>query len=163
MSGSERKWRFLGQSLWLGLLVFALDRGQKYYQIEIAHWRGGEIVPVTPFFDYVLVWNPGVSYGLLNGLPVPALLGLMAAAVALLSVWWLRAKEPLVRAGLAAILGGAASHLIDRAIYGAVPDFFYFHWGSWSFYIFNISDTAISLGVVLLVIDAFWPQKHDKV
>lgn len=159
----SKKWRFWGASVWLGLLAFALDRGQKFYQIEIAHWRGGEFIPVTPFFDYVLVWNPGISYGLLNGLPVPALLAIMGMAVLFLGVWWLKAKEPLVRAGLAMILGGAISHLVDRAIYKAVPDFFYFHVGEWSFYIFNLSDTAISLGVLLLVLDAFRPQRPDKV
>jgi signal peptidase II len=59
-----------------------------------------------------------------------------------------------VRCGLALALGGALSNALDRALYGAVADFFHFHWGDWSFYIFNLADTAISLGVVLLLLDA---------
>jgi signal peptidase II len=50
-------------------------------------------------------------------------------------------------------IGGAASNAVDRILYGAVADFFHFHWGEWSFYIFNIADMAITLGVLLLILD----------
>ncbi len=151
----------LGLSLWLGALAFALDRGHKYYQVEMAGWRGGEFTNVTSFFDYVLVWNPGISYGLLDFLPPGALLVIMLAAMVLLGFWWVKAETALVRCGLAICLGGAASHVIDRFLYGAVPDFFHFHWGTWSFYIFNISDAAITLGVGLLLVDMVWPHKKS--
>lgn len=148
-------------SLVLGLVAFLLDRGQKFLQIEILHWHGGEIVPVTSFFDYVMVWNHGISYGLLTGLPPLALAAVMVLAIALIVWWWLRAETILTRAGLAIILGGALSHLTDRLVYGAVPDFFYFHWRTLGFYVFNLSDTAITLGVILLLLDAVWAK--DKV
>jgi signal peptidase II len=141
-------------SLLLGLCAFGLDRLHKFVQIEIAGWRGGEQVTVTPFFDYVLVWNTGVSYGLFADLPVWALAAVAAAAIAGLSVWWVRTGEPLVRLGLAIAIGGALSNAIDRLVYGAVADFFHFHWQGWSFYIFNIADTAITLGVALLLLEA---------
>ncbi|MCW5723004.1 MAG: signal peptidase II [Devosia sp.] len=119
----------------------------------MTEWRGGEIVPVTPFFDYVLVWNTGISYGLLDGLPTWVLGAIMLVAIAALSVWWWRTSQPLVRLGLAFCIGGALSNALDRLIYGAVADFFHFHWGGWSFYIFNIADMAITLGVILLLLD----------
>jgi signal peptidase II len=140
-------------SLLLGILAFALDRGQKFYQIEIAGWRGGEGIQVTSFFDYVLVWNTGISYGLLDRLPVLVLGLLMLAAIVALGIWWWRNKAPLVRMGLALCLGGALSNALDRALYGAVADFFHFHWGTASFYIFNLADAAITLGVILLFVD----------
>lgn len=140
-------------SLVLGLVAFALDRGHKYVQIEAMGWRGGEFVPVTPFFDYVLVWNPGVSYGLLGDLPVWAL-GLVAVLAILgLCIWWWRTNDGLVRLGLMAAIGGAVSNALDRLLYGAVADFFHFHWGDWSFYIFNVADMAITFGVLLLLLD----------
>jgi signal peptidase II len=140
-------------SLLLGLFAFALDRGHKLVQVDLAQWRGGEIVPVTPFFDYVLVWNTGVSYGLLGDLPVWAL-GLVAAvAVVALGIWWWRTSDTLVRAGLMLVIGGALSNALDRLLYGAVADFFHFHWQDWSFYIFNVADVAITLGVLLLILD----------
>lgn len=129
------------------------DRLHKFVQIELAGWRGGEAVTVTPFFDYVLVWNTGISYGLFASFPVWALAILIAAALGGLVFWWWRADSPLIRAGLALAIGGAVSNGIDRATYGAVADFFHFHWGTLSFYIFNLADAAITLGVALLVLD----------
>ena len=162
-------------SLVAAVLAFGLDRAQKGYHIaadcyaigqakcvsifsnylpfSMTDWRGGEIVPVTSFFDYVLVWNTGISYGLLDGLPVGTLGVIMLVAIIGLSVWWWRTDAPLVRLGLAFAIGGALSNALDRLIFGAVADFFHFHWGTWSFYIFNIADMAITLGVILLLID----------
>jgi signal peptidase II len=140
-------------SLLLAVLAFGLDRGHKYFQIDIEGWRGGEFIPVTEFFDYMLIWNTGVSYGLLGGVPLWALSIVIAAATILLAVWWWRSTQQLVRAGLALCIGGAVSNAVDRALYGAVADFFHFHWQDYSFYIFNIADTAITLGVLLLILD----------
>jgi len=162
-------------SLTLAILAFGLDRAQKAFQVSsdcialgaapcvevltsytplaMSGWRGGEIVPVTGFFDYVLVWNTGVSYGLLDGLPVWSLGVIMLVAIAALSVWWVRAETILIRLGLALCIGGALSNALDRLIYGAVADFFHLHWGSWSFYIFNIADVAITIGVIMLIAD----------
>jgi signal peptidase II len=77
----------------------------------------------------------------------------MLAAIVALGVWWWNARQPLVRAGLALALGGAASNALDRVLYGAVADFFHFHYGPHSFYIFNVADSAITLGVILLILD----------
>jgi signal peptidase II len=162
-------------SLTMAILAFGLDRAHKAFQVSseciaigaalcvevftsyvpfaMSGWRGGEILRVTDFFDYVLVWNTGISYGLFDGLPAWALGIVMLVAIAALSVWWVRADSALVRVGLAFCIGGALSNAIDRLIYGAVADFFHLHWGPWSFYIFNIADVAITIGVILLIVD----------
>lgn len=162
-------------SLMATILAFGVDRAQKgfhvapdcmalgearcvevftsYVPFSMTGWRGGEVVHVTDFFDYVLVWNTGISYGLLDGLPVWALGLVMLVAVIALSVWWLRTSVRLVRMGLALCIGGALSNVLDRLVYGAVADFFHFHWGDWSFYIFNLADVAITAGVILLILD----------
>lgn len=162
-------------SLMAGVLAFGIDRAQKGFQVSpdcmaigqakcvevltayvpfsMTNWRGGEVVRVTDFFDYVLVWNTGISYGLLDSLPVWTLGVIMLVAIAALSVWWWRADTKLIRLGLALCVGGALSNALDRLIYGAVADFFHFHWGSASFYIFNIADVAITFGVILLIAD----------
>lgn len=149
--------RGAGIALWpsvlLFLLAFGADRLHKFLQISVFGWRGGEFVSVNPYFDYVLVWNTGISYSLFNNLPVSVLgIGMLVAIVAL-SVWWWRSTDPLVRAGLALCIGGALSNALDRWLYGAVADFFHAHYGPYSFYIFNIADTAITFGVILLVLD----------
>lgn len=145
--------RGVGLSLALLALAFGFDRLHKYFQIELGGWRGGEAVSVTGFFDYVLVWNTGVSYGMLGDSPLWVLGIVIALATLALAVWWWRTPLLLVRAGLALCIGGALSNALDRVLYGAVADFFHFHWQSYSFYIFNIADAAISLGVLLLVLD----------
>jgi signal peptidase II len=140
-------------SLVAGVVAFALDRGHKLFQIEMLDWRGGEFIRVTDFFDYVLVWNTGISYGLFGGLPLVILGVVIVAAVAALAFWWWRADHALVRIGLMLCIGGALSNAVDRVAYGAVADFFHFHWQDWSFYIFNLADVSISLGVLLLILD----------
>ncbi|KKB86050.1 hypothetical protein VW29_04725 [Devosia limi DSM 17137] len=124
-----------------------------FVPLSMTGWRGGEVVQVTSFFDYVLVWNTGISYGMLDGMPPWALGVIMLVAIVALAVWWLRADSALIRLGLALCIGGALSNAIDRLIYGAVADFFHFHWGTWSFYIFNLADVFITFGVILLILD----------
>ena len=143
----------LGLSLTLLALAFGLDRLHKYFQIEMQGWRGGEAARVTDFFDYVLVWNTGVSYGMLGDSPLWVLGIVIVVATLALAVWWWRSPQLLVRAGLALCIGGALSNAVDRLLYGAVADFFHFHWQAYSFYIFNIADVAITVGVLLLVLD----------
>lgn len=162
-------------SLTTAILAFGIDRAHKAVQVSaecialgaapcvevftsyvpfaMTGWRGGEIVRVTDFFDYVLVWNTGISYGLLDGMPVWALGVVMLVAIVALGIWWVRADSALIRLGLAFCIGGALSNAVDRLIYGAVADFFHLHWGAWSFYIFNIADVAITIGVILLIAD----------
>jgi len=147
-------------SLSFGIGAFGLDRGQKFYQINIAGWRGGEVIPVSDFFNYILVWNRGISYGFLTGLPQYLILLLVGAAMILLVWWWFRADTFLVKAGLALALGGALSNALDRYLWGGVADFFHFFINGWSFYIFNLADVSISLGAGLLIIDLLVPAKN---
>ena len=164
--------RGLWISLALFILAFGADRLHKFVQVSMGciggacvpaggfhapasalGWTGGEYQPVTGFFDYVLVWNTGISYGLLASVPVVALGILMLVAIVALAAWWWRAHDPLLRSGLALCIGGALSNALDRWIYGGVADFFLFHYAGYSFYIFNLADSAITLGVILLLLD----------
>jgi signal peptidase II len=162
-------------SLMAAVIAFGLDRAQKgfhiaaecyalgqalcvpipfsYAPISLTGWRGGEILQVTSFFDYVLVWNTGISYGLFDHLPAWALGLVMGVAIIGLAVWWWRDNSLLTRLGLALAIGGALSNALDRLLFGGVADFFHFHWDTWSFYIFNIADVAITFGVILLFAD----------
>ncbi|HWJ89174.1 MAG TPA: signal peptidase II [Pelagibacterium sp.] len=145
-------------SLILGADVLILDRLHKYLQVDVAGWMGGEHIPVTPFFDYVLVWNTGISYGLMSGVTPEMLLLIMGLAMVALGWWWVKETSLLTRIGIALAMGGAISNAIDRVVYGAVADFFHFYSGTWSFYVFNIADIAISAGVLLLVADVLRPR-----
>jgi signal peptidase II len=125
-----------------------------------------ERVEVLPFFDLVMVWNRGVSYGLLQqeGPLGTILLTLFSlAAVAALSWWLYKAEHRWLALGLGLLIGGALGNVIDRVLYGAVADFFHFYaWGR-GWYVFNVADAAITIGVVVLLADAvFKPDAKSE-
>ena len=140
-------------SLILGFAAFGADRLHKYVQMDVMGWPEGRFVPVLPFLDLGVVYNRGVSFGLLASLPFPAVIAVVAVALAALIVWWARSTSRLVRIGLAICIGGAVSNAVDRWLFGAVADFFWLHWGGLSFFVFNVADAAITLGVCLLLLD----------
>lgn len=140
-------------SLLLGLAAFGADRLHKYVQMNVMGWPEGRFVPILPFLDLGFVYNRGVSFGLLGSLPFPAVIAVVLVALAALVVWWARSTSTLVRIGLAICIGGAVSNALDRWLFGAVADFFWLHWGETSFFVFNVADAAISLGVCLLLLD----------
>ena len=115
-------------------------------------------VPVTSFLNIVLVWNKGVTFGLLNHSSqkiVPYLLMAVAVVIlVLLGRWLFRTTSAAVAVALGGIMGGAiGNNLIDRVRYGAVVDFLDFHYAGHHWYAFNVADAAIVTGVALLLID----------
>ena len=113
-------------------------------------------VEILPFFNLVLVWNRGISFGMFGGGALPPwLLGAIAVAVILALVIWLRRVETrLLAATIGLVIGGAAGNVIDRFRFGAVADFLDLHWGDYHWPAFNLADAAITVGVVILLIDA---------
>ena len=113
-------------------------------------------IEVAPFFNLVLVWNRGVSFGMLNTLGDhgPWLLTLLAAGIgAFLLVWLYRETRPLTRAALWLVLAGAVGNTIDRLRFGAVVDFLDFHAGGLHWPAFNVADSAIVVGAGLILLD----------
>lgn len=126
--------------------------------------RAGE-EPLFSFFSLVLVRNRGVSFGLFNGdSPANAVLFSLVAAVVVagLMVWLWRTRSALVGGALGLVAGGAVGNVIDRLRFGAVTDFLDFHWGEWHFPAFNLADSAITVGVVMLVIDGLLSRRESR-
>ncbi|MBP6095673.1 MAG: lipoprotein signal peptidase [Methyloversatilis sp.] len=143
--------------LLLALLVVGADQLTKYL---ITQWLSyGQSWSVTHYFDLVLVYNPGAAFSFLadhSGWQRWFFIVLTSAV----SVWLIllmrrHVRQIVLPLGLALILGGAIGNLIDRVILGAVVDFLYFHLGSHGFPAFNVADSAITLGVVLMLVDQF--------
>jgi len=123
-------------------------------------------VQVFPFFNLVMLWNPGVSYGLFpaHGPLGTALLAFFSlAAVAALSRWLWRAQRKILAIGLGLVIGGALGNLIDRLIYQKVADFFHFYVGGYDWYVFNVADCAITVGVAALLYDALLRPEPEAV
>jgi signal peptidase II len=144
------------------LAVLALDQASKLWLLfvfEIGH-RGA--VRVTPFFDLVLAWNVGISFGWFQNNSQLAQIGLMiikAVAVIVLAIWMARSRTLIATVALGLIIGGAIGNAIDRIAYGAVVDFALFHLqiggNTFNWYVFNLADVAIVAGVAALLYDSF--------
>jgi signal peptidase II len=124
-----------------------------------------QAVPVLPFFNLVMVWNPGISYGLFpaeSRLGAAVLVVFSLAAVAGLGWWLWNAGRVWLAIGLGLVIGGALGNLVDRMVYGKVADFFHFYAMGYDWYVFNLADCAITFGVAALVYDAlFRPETPD--
>lgn len=148
-------------------IALALDQGSKLLLLYVLHFiemGPGESVPVLPFFNLVMVWNPGVSYGLFpaHGPLGTALLAVFSlAAVGALSWWLWGAKRRLLAVGLGLVIGGALGNLIDRLVYQKVADFFHFYVRGYDWYVFNVADCAITIGVVALLYDALMRSEPE--
>ena len=137
------------------------------YAFDFKDMVPGERIVVLPFFNLVMVWNHGVSYGLFpaHGPAGTALLvALSLVAIGGLGWWLWHTDRRTVALGLGLVIGGAiGNNLIDRIIYGAVADFFHFHAFGYDFYVFNVADAAITLGVIALLYDALLrPETHSR-
>ncbi|MFM8801852.1 MAG: signal peptidase II [Tagaea sp.] len=148
----------LKRGLLLAAGILILDQAVKYamYVYLILGFRPS--VEVTSFFNLVVVWNYGVSFGMFNSGSSEAayiFVGLAAAIVAVLGVWLAKAENGLILTALGLVIGGAIGNVVDRLRYGAVFDFLDFHAFGWHWPAFNVADAAITCGVACLFWDAF--------
>ncbi len=141
------------------LIVDQVSKLWLLFMFDIAR-RGA--VRVTPFFDLVLAWNVGISFGWFQNdgfLAQIVLTAIKAVAVIVLAVWMARSRHWLATVALGLIIGGAIGNAIDRVAYGAVVDFALFHVQigekTFNWYVFNLADVAIVAGVAALLYDSF--------
>lgn len=140
----------------LAALVFGLDQTHKWWMIDVYGIESRAPVRVTPFLDLVMVWNKGVSYGMLTTHTQELLIGLSLFITLLLWAWSSMAERAVTAAALAMVIGGALANAFDRAFRGAVADFFYLHYQSFNWYVFNLADVAIVAGVALLMYESLF-------
>lgn len=146
------------------VIVMVADQASKWW---ILYWLGlpeiGQVF-VLPVLNFTMVWNRGVTFGLLNGFggwSYLVLAGVAFAVVVALGIWLRRAESRVVAIALGAIVGGALSNVIDRLRYGAVVDFIQAHLGAWSWYVFNVADAAIVCGVATLLLDSLLRRPRE--
>lgn len=144
------------------------DQGSKVallYGWGFLHMSPGQSIPVLPFFNLMMVWNPGISYGLFPASSIwgTALLVFVSlAAVAGLGYWLWGMTSLSLALGVGLVIGGALGNLIDRLVYGRVADFFYFHSFGYGFYVFNVADIAITFGAVAIIYEVLKPAEVER-
>ena len=160
------KWRFWGPlaplTLGLAIIVFGIDQLHKYWMLDVYGIIEKAPVHITSFFDLVMVWNKGVSYGLFTTHTQEWLIALTLAIAVLLWIWACGAKRAIAAAAIGMVIGGALGNAFDRLVRGAVADFFHFYYQQFSWYVFNIADIAIVAGVALLMYESLFLGEHDS-
>ena len=154
----------LQNGLALAAVAAGLDQTSKWAIMRVLDLEALRRVEILPFLDFAFVWNHGISYGLFSSgseLVRWLLISLTLAVTAYLARAMITTLGPLTRLGYALIIGGALGNLVDRMIHGAVVDFISTHYAGYYWYVFNLADIWISLGVVLLLW-GFWREPEPE-
>jgi signal peptidase II len=166
--------RLAGQPVWGGysslgagvaILAFAADRLHKWWSLNILDMPSVGRITVSGNFDIVMAWNKGVSYGLFQAETIAGRIGLIVFALAIvigLGLWLAKAENKPLAIAIGLIIGGALGNVLDRLIYGAVADFFSFHAFGFYWYIFNVADIWIALGVGLILAESVFPNMFAR-
>ena len=150
----------------LALAIFVFDQITKWLMIGPLALRERGQIELLPIFNLTWVENRGISLGLFTADSELGrwLLVAMTAAIAIGVAWWIRREESRGdQYALALVLGGALGNIVDRVRFGYVVDFADLHFGAFRpFLVFNVADAAISIGVIILLIRAFWVSRKAK-
>jgi signal peptidase II len=154
-------WRYL----WIAAAVFVADQLTKFAAADYLTRHGD--VPLTSFLNFALVHNTGAAFGFLSSASgwqniFFIVVASVACIVILWMTWRLAANDLVLGTGLMLVLGGALGNLADRVIHGYVIDFIDVYYGTWHWPAFNVADSAITIGAVLLAIDALGVRPHKK-
>ncbi|MGE3511020.1 MAG: signal peptidase II [Vicinamibacterales bacterium] len=151
--------------IWIPLIIVVLDQVTK---AMVRAWLPlhESATAIPGFMDFTHVRNTGAAFGFLDAVHFPGKTAVLAlvATVALIGIGMysaaLASHQLLARVGLALVSGGAAGNLIDRLFVGSVVDFVDVYFGSWHFWTFNVADSAITVGVIIMLLDMLWPTGH---
>lgn len=149
----------------IALACLLADQASKLWLIHGTTLRLTYPWPVLPFLDLTVVWNRGISYGLFQQDSEAGrwILAAFKVAAAIFLTFWLRkSSHRLETIGIGLIIGGAIGNAIDRVLHGAVFDFVHFHVGSFSWYVFNVADAAIVVGVIFMILGQILPSRAPE-
>ena len=145
--------------LYVALVIMIVDQLSKYYLVSVINMPVQSPIAVTPFFNLVMVWNYGVSFGMFSSLDAKWFL--VGMSIMICGLLWHMSRDAYNNMHMTAygmVIGGALGNVIDRFYYGAVADFFDFHINHWHYPAFNVADMAIVCGVIGLL----WCELRKK-
>jgi signal peptidase II len=154
-------WRLL----WIAAAVFVSDQLTKFAAVDYLTRHGD--VQLTSFLNFALVHNTGAAFGFLSSASgwqniFFIVVASLACIVILWMTWRLTANDLMLGTGLMLVLGGAAGNLTDRLLHGYVIDFVDVYYRAWHWPAFNVADSAITIGAVLLALDALGLKTNSK-
>ncbi len=147
------------------LLIFTFDRLTKLYVIYLDKINSGSELFLSKYLNIYLIWNEGIAFGLfsLNEKKLYNYLTIFIFIIIILILFWMIKSRGIQKYALLMIFGGALGNLFDRIFYRAVPDFIDFHINNFHWFIFNIADIFITIGVFLMILSEFVVKdRYDK-
>jgi len=161
--------KFLSKNFYISFsivaLIYFLDRLSKIYVIQLDKNNLGSDIFNSAYLNIVLIWNKGIAFGLLSFSEsyLYNIISLIIAIIIILLVIMSLKSQGLKRYSLLMIVGGALGNLHDRLFFNAVPDFIDFHIGNFHWFIFNVSDIFITLGVISMIVLELFDNKNEKI
>ena len=152
----ERIW-----NLFFIIGIFALDRLTKIAIINSTDLYGEKIFTITSFLNLNLIWNDGIAFGMLS-FQEKNYYNFLTGIIILITIiifWMITKTTKIEKVAFMMIFGGSIGNIFDRLYYSSVPDFIDFHINNFHWFIFNVADIFITLGVILLIILEFFPKK----
>lgn len=153
------------------VVALLADQFSKWYMVERVFRTEGVsetpffspvVIDILPVFQFRLSWNQGISFSLFSSSDARwILVGVTSAITLFLMVWMWRTPRGWLQIGLGLIVGGALGNIVDRTLIGAVADFLHVYWRDWHFPTFNLADTSITLGAIIVLLDALFEHPHD--
>jgi signal peptidase II len=161
--------KFLSKNIYISFsivfLIYFLDRLSKIYVIELDKNNLGSDIFNSAYLNIVLIWNKGIAFGLLSFSEsyLYNIISLIIAIIIIVLVIMSLKSQGFKRYSLLMIVGGALGNLHDRFFFNAVPDFIDFHIGNFHWFIFNVSDIFITLGVISMIVLELFDNKNKKI
>ena len=161
--------KFLSKNFYISFsivfLIYFLDRLSKIYVIELDKNNLGSDIFNSAYLNIVLIWNKGIAFGLLSFSEsyLYNIISLIIAIIIIVLVIMSLKSQGFKRYSLLMVVGGALGNLHDRFFFNAVPDFIDFHIGNFHWFIFNVSDIFITLGVISMIVLELFDNKNEKI
>jgi signal peptidase II len=161
--------KFLSKNFYISFsivaLIYFLDRLSKIYVIQLDKNNLGSDIFNSTYLNIVLIWNKGIAFGLLsfNESYLYNIISLIIAIIIIVLIIMSLKSQGFKRYSLLMIVGGALGNLHDRFFFNAVPDFIDFHIGNFHWFIFNVSDIFITLGVISMIVLELFDNKNEKI
>ena len=161
--------KFLSKNIYISFsivfLIYFLDRLSKIYVIELDKNNLGSDIFNSAYLNIVLIWNKGIAFGLLSFSEsyLYNIISLIIAIIIIVLVIMSLKSQGFKRYSLLMVVGGALGNLHDRFFFNAVPDFIDFHIGNFHWFIFNVSDIFITLGVISMIVLELFDNKNKKI
>jgi signal peptidase II len=135
------------------ITIFLIDRISKFYVLKLVEVEGSVDIYITPYLNLFLIWNKGVAFGLFaaNGSMIYNAITVMIAFIVIVILFMMWKNDNIQRYFLALVAGGALGNFYDRVVYTAVPDFIDLHFQGFHWFVFNVADIFISIGVFCLI------------